>query len=202
MLCIIKRLITLALLLCTNNINGQDLMQYDQVSDDVLGKATIGKRVTFTYKNYSVDVFGKVFKIREGKEIIFGDVGTKGTQQVIPHFFRVKDSTYHMLLVVENLSDISLGLGLYIINGFDSRKIGLLEVAANDTLSGTDQKDLHPVSLVNSLRLQTDGDNLYISFATDKIIIHPGSNREELIDANQEKLIYNGKRLKEVKSLK
>lgn len=194
------KIIIFGLLFCIGNACAQDYMQYDRIPDTLLVITTVGKRNTYEYKNYTFDIFGKNLKVREGKKLIFGDVGVQNAKMIVPHlYFLPQDTTYFKLLVAEFSAACSMGIGIYIIHGYESRKIGYLEVAANDT-TGEDKENLHPVSAVKNLLLQTDGDNLFISFTVGKVIIHPGTDHEELVDADKVKYIYNGKRLKEVKS--
>ena len=193
------KIIVFVLLFCMGRLCAQDLMQYDPVPDSLLVKTTAGKRISYSCQDYTIDIYGRNFKVKEGKKILFGDTGEQEAKMVVPHIYFLKaDSTYHKLLVAEYSSGFSLGLGIYIINGTESRKIGFLALADDDTAGG-DKENLYPVSAVKDLMLQTDGDNLFISFKCNKIIIHPGSDREELVDANEIKFIYNGKKLKEVK---
>ena len=176
------RILSVLFLFCLVGLHAQDFTPYYQISDSLFTQTANGKHVVFTCKNYSFESYGK-----------------KGAKEVVPHLFALEDTTYHKLLVAEFNSDKTMGIGIYIINGTDSRKIGYLELAANDT-GNADPETLKPVSILKDLRLQTDGENLFISFNTDKIITHPGTDREALADASDIKFIFNGKKLKEVKS--
>ena len=194
------KIIIVVLLLCTGSICAQNYMQYERVPDTQLVKTNFGKRINYQYKSYTIDIFSKSLRVKEGKRLIFSDVGDKNAKMIVPHlYFLPRDTTYHKILVAEFSADYSIGLGIYIINGYESRKIGFLEVAVNDT-AGVNKEKLYPVSAVKNLLLQTDGNNLFISFTCNKVVANPGSDREELINADILKFVYNGKKLKEVKN--
>lgn len=191
------RTIIACLLFVSCALFGQDFRSYNAVADSLLTDTIVGKKTTYSYQNFNFEIMGKRIKLKDDKKLLLSDEAIEGTRKVIPHVL-VSDSASDPVIIIADLYAVNMmGFNIYILNGAETKLVGFLGLVLN-TGSGR-KKVTASQSLINNIKIKTDGSDWQISFDAKEILVHPGSDREEVIDGDEAKFIYNGKRLKEVK---
>lgn len=191
--------IFLLLSLISGTLFSQEYRSYLLVPDSLIQSTTVGKKMVYTYQGYSFEITGRQIKFKDKKKLIFGDEAPEGTRKVKPYVFSSGNEKDSKILLAELYSETLTGFNLYILNSLESRFIGFFGLALNAQASTASKSSPASQSLTNYLNLETNGSQWRISFNADEIVIHPGTDREEVIKGNEAKFIYTGKKLKEVK---
>ena len=190
--------IVIGLMLFSAFCNGQDFRPLHKLPDSILIKTIVGKRITYTYQSYTFEGAGKILKVRQNRKMIFADEAKEDLKTTVPHIFLSDSTSDHPVLVTDLTSDMFYGFNIYILNGLESVKIGFIPVAGLAEGSNTEEDNIIPVSIADKLILQTNGTMMRISFSADKLVLRPGSGKEEIVSGDNVKFFYNGKKLKEV----
>ena len=194
-----KKIIGLLLIFISGIIYCQDFRIYHPIADSLIAKTTVGKKVTYSYQNYLFDITGRIMKFKDNKKLIYSDEAPEGIRKVIPSIF-ISDSTAdQVVLYTEMMTENMSGFSLYLLNGLETKLIGYFPLALEASISKANKTSPRTQSLIDYLILETNGNTWRISFKTEKIVIHPGTDREEVIKGDEAKFIFNGKKLKEVK---
>jgi hypothetical protein len=194
-----KKYFIISLLLISVGIFSQEYRKYNPIADSVLAKTTVGKKNTYGFKSFTFDITGRQVKIKDNKKLIFSDEAIEGVRRVMP-FVLVSDSTSDpIILLAELYAETLSGFTLYLLNGVETKVIGYFPLALEASISRANKTSPKSQSLVNYMILETNGATWRISFKADKIVIHPGTEREEVISGKDAKFVFNGKKLKEVK---
>jgi hypothetical protein len=179
---------------------GQEFRSLHLLPDSDLIKTVIGKRVTYVYQQYTFEGAGKILKIRENKRLICADEGEDDLKITIPHIFLSDSSTDYPVLMTDLTSEVLYGFNIYVLNGLESIRIGFFPVAAIAPDTDLNPEKLTPIGIADKLVLQTNGTVMRISFSADKVLLRPGTSKEEIVNGDQVKFLYNGKKLKEVEA--
>ncbi len=192
------RILITVLLMFSFTCYGQGFRKYTKMPDSVFVKVVVGKKISYTFKQYTFENSGKIIKVRMDKRLTFADEGMEEQKSIVPHIFMSDDTTDLPILMIDQYSKLLYGFSLYKLNGLESVKIGFLPVAALAPGADTQKEFTPSASIADKLLLETDGTQVQISFTCDQIILWPSSDKEEIVDGKQAKFLYNGKKLKEV----
>jgi hypothetical protein len=177
---------------------GQEFRPLHMLPDSSMTKNIVGRRTSYTYEVYTFEGTGKILKVRENKKMIFADEAKEDVKITVPHIFVSDSVSDSPVLVTELTSEVLYGFNIYILKGLESVKIGFIPVAGFPEGADAESVNIVPVSIADKLVLQTDGTMMRISFSADKILLRPGSGKEEVVNGDQIKFLFNGKKLKEV----
>jgi len=187
------------LLLVSGALFGQEFRTYQAIADSAIVSNVVGKKVSYTYQSYLFDLIGRQIKLKENKKMIFSDEAVEGTKRVVPFLFFTENTTDLAILMTEFYSERMLGFNIYILNGPETKLLGFFPLTLDMGTSKTNKSSYRSQSLKNCIKIETNGTQFRISFDAEKLIIHPTTDREEAVLANEIKFLFNGKKLKEVK---
>jgi hypothetical protein len=188
----------IGLLLISAVTYGQEYKTLHMLPDSELLKTVVGKRITYSYKTFTIEGAGKILKVRQNKKMIFADEGSEEQKSIIPHIFLTGDSLDNPVLVIDLYSEALYGFNIYILNGLESVKVGFIPVAMPAETTIADQENIPSSSIVEKIIIETDGKQMRVSFSADKLLLRPGTGKEEIVNGDQVKFLFNGKKLKEV----
>jgi hypothetical protein len=186
------------LLFYAGSIYSQDNYSMKLVPDSLITIIQTGKRITYVYNTLSIDTYGKQLKVRNKRKLILTDEGTDDISSIRPHLFIARDSSDLMILMIDIMFDVLSGFNLYLLDNTESKLIGYFPVAGKMPGNQTAEEFFNSFSLFNNLSIEIVGTDIRISFSTDQIILRPGTDRETVVDGENVKFLYNGKKLKEV----
>lgn len=181
------------------SLSAQEFRPYHEITDSSMTKKMVGKKAIYTYDTYFIEIMGKHFKVKQNKKLIFTDELKEGTKMVLPSLFISENQADPTIICAQLTSNDVYGFNLYMLNGEDTKLVSFISVAMPGTTKKSEEVGSKSENISTYLKLETNGSQCRISFTADKLVIHPGTDREEIINGDEVKFLYNGKKLKEVK---
>jgi hypothetical protein len=181
-----------------SNATSQIPDRFSPLPDSSFKQLIVGKRVSYNYQLFTIENSSTAVKIRLNKKLIFTDESFEGQKRMTPHLFVPSDTSADKILMTDHYSNVLTGFSLYILNNQEPVKIGFLPLAAPVQNTGVNDEKIASESIFDKLILESDGSFIRISFNTDKVLLYPGTENEEIVAGEKVKFLYNGKKLKEV----
>jgi len=179
-------------------LSAQEFRPYHETTDSSMTKKMVGKKTIYSYDTYFIEIMGKQFKVKQNKKLIFTDELKEGTKMVLPSLFISENQDDPTIICAQLTSNAVYGFNLYMLNGENTKLVSFISVAMPGTTKKSEEVGDKYESISTYLKLETNGSQWRISFNADRLVIHPGADREEIVDGSTIKFLYNGKKLKEV----
>lgn len=177
---------------------GQEYKKMNLLPDSILVKTIVGKRISYAYERYTFEGSSTAVKVRLNKKLILTDESFEGQKSIAPHVFITTDTSDKPIIMVDHYTSGLSGFSLYKLCEPEPVIIGFIPVAAIAPGADISKENTESVGIADKLLLETDGTVIHISFLSEKIIIYPATDNEEIVQSDQIKFLYNGKKLKEV----
>ncbi|AMM50460.1 hypothetical protein TH61_03655 [Rufibacter sp. DG15C] len=181
---------------------------YTQISLDTLTNASykdFSVNEAYRYKNYKLlfgafdsqigelspnesesDIGVRLLVLDQADQLVFRSKGQGDSYILRPKFYALNAQS-PLLVFAEIGTEYSWGNIVFSLNENGIKEIGEIDVAGID-LALDDYDDVS-----NVIKIEKTGSNLKFSFDADSVVLNPGGNNEQVVEAKGYFYLYNGK---------